>query len=431
MHAQMNRFLQEIGMHYTQIDLKSSCDAFLEEMHRGLIGETSTLKMLPTFLQLGDKIPMGKEIVVMDAGGTNFRAATVCFAPQGPVVQNFQTAPMPGIQGRLTKLAFFDAIAKLLLPIADKSSIIGFCFSFPTEIQPNQDGRILSLSKEVAVDNIEGAMIGEEMNRALEQYGIAPKRWIVLNDAAATLLGGLAHTKRTVYGSYIGYILGTGTNTCYLEQCKRIVKSPAACNCSGEMAVNIESGGFGKLTQGLSDQDLDRTTDFPGEMLLEKMVSGYYQGKVIYHTARRAADASLFSQHFTQGLEKIEGFSLRDVNAFCERFDGNNPLAQLCATPNDQAALDTIICTSFERAARLTVINLGAILLKTNTGTIPACPVCVTAEGTVFDQSKRLREKLNRYVHTFLNDTLDRFCVFQTIERPTLIGTAVAALLNQ
>ena len=57
-----------------------------------------------------------------------------------------------------------------------------------------------------------------------------------------SLLGGIAAFPNKDFDSYIGFILGTGTNTCYVEQCARIGKLPQINE--GTMAVNMETGGF-------------------------------------------------------------------------------------------------------------------------------------------------------------------------------------------
>ncbi len=121
---------------------------FLRAMRDGLAGRSSSLLMIPTYLSGGTAVPRGESVIVMDAGGTNFRIAAVHFDDLGaPVVEGFQKFPMPGTQGALSCGAFFDALAGYILEYQDISDRVGFCFSFPTEILPNRDGRILAFSK--------------------------------------------------------------------------------------------------------------------------------------------------------------------------------------------------------------------------------------------------------------------------------------------
>lgn len=431
MQNQVAHFLETTGMHYRTIDPLAQCKLFVDEMERGLRGEDSSLMMLPTYLQTSQPVPQDKRIVVMDAGGTNFRVATVVFTPEGPSIANFKKYPMPGAQGTVGREEFFGTIADRLQPVHAVSDTVGFCFSYPTEIQPNRDGRMLYFSKEVQVDDVEGRLVGEEMNRALTKRGLAPKRFVLLNDTAATLLGGMSVAKNRVFDSHIGYILGTGVNTCYLEPCANILKTPQAAAMAGSMVVNIETGGYLHMPQGKVDRQVDAATADPGRFLLEKMMSGQYLGHVIFRTVCLAAETGLFSPTFVGRLQAMEPFSLSQVDQFCYFPYGDNALALLGDKQDaDILTLYELIDAIFERVALLTAINLGAVLLHTGTGKNPTRPVCVTAEGTTFYKSKLLHSKLEYYVRTFINDTLGAFLEFQQVDDVTLLGTAAAGLLE-
>lgn len=427
----LDRFLRETGMHWEAIDLERGCDRFVEEMRRGLEGRESSLLMLPTYLQAEGKPPWDKEILVMDAGGTHFRVAMVSFQEEGPTVSGFHKYPMPGTRGRVSASAFFDAIAEGMMPVISASQKVGFCFSYPAEIQPNRDGRITRLCKEVQVDGAEGLLVGEGVNLALSKRGIRPKSFVLLNDTVATMLGGVATTGSRVYDGHVGYILGTGTNTCYLERCENIKKDSEIAALGGSMVVNVESGGFGGFPQGEVDRELDAASASPGVNKMEKMMSGQYMGNLIYRTVKKAVEAKLFSGMFAARLEELDDFSPYEVDRFCDHPFGDNPLAALCAGQEaDTRTLYGIVDAAYERAARVTAANLGAILLQTDAGKSPVRPVSVTAEGTTFYKAKLFRGKLDYYVRVFLNGRLGRHVVFRKVEDATLVGTALAALLN-
>lgn len=431
MQSTVDKFLKDTGMHYSTIDLDKSLKEFVEEMNRGLSGDKSSLMMLPTYIKTAGKVPLGEEIIVMDAGGTNFRVATVTFTENGTEIKDFQKFPMPGTTGALERDEFFDALTDKLLPVIDRSEKVGFCFSYPTDIQPNRDGRLIRFSKEMQANGVEGELIGEGINQSLKRRGLAPKSFILLNDTVATMLGGIAVTRDYSYDGHIGYILGTGTNTCYLEQSAKITKAPAAVEQGGQMIVNAESGGYGLFAQGEVDKELDATTSDPGMQKLEKMVSGAYQGTVIYRTVKKAAEQGLFSDSFINRLSDIKSFTMFDIDQFCFFPYGDNVLATLAKdSESDAITLYDIIDASFERAARITAINLAAIAVQTGTGKSPLRPICVTAEGTTFYKSKLFRGKLDYYVRSWVNDKLDIYMEFTGAENATLIGTAVAGLLN-
>ena len=58
------------------IDRQDLISKFLSEMEKGLAGEESSLRMIPTYVGVDGKIPQGAKAAVLDAGGTNFRSSS-------------------------------------------------------------------------------------------------------------------------------------------------------------------------------------------------------------------------------------------------------------------------------------------------------------------------------------------------------------------
>ena len=149
-NAKVTDFLDKNDMNPADIDMEKMCQIFLQEMERGLAAEQSSLAMLPTYIEIERQIPLNKPVIVMDAGGTNFRVATVSFDQDGnSKIENFKLFPMPGVKQQVSKDEFFNTMAGYLDEVVDKSTNIGFCFSYPIEIFPNKDGRVLFFSKEI------------------------------------------------------------------------------------------------------------------------------------------------------------------------------------------------------------------------------------------------------------------------------------------
>jgi hexokinase len=120
-----------------------------------------------------------------------------------------------------------------------------------------------------------------------------------------------------------------------------------------------------------------------------------------------------------------------DVDQFCFFPYGGNVLARLCeGSEADTLTLYELVDASFERAARVTAVIFAGILSHTGCGKNPTKPVCVTAEGTTFEKSKLFRQKLDYYVRAYLGDQLGLYVEFTKAENATLVGTAVAGLLN-
>lgn len=429
-------FLKEKQILADDIDLHEGLAQFEAEMAAGLKGEESSLLMIPTYISVTERIPVGEPVIVLDAGGTNFRVALLTFNDfLEPIIEDFQIYTMPGSQGEMSKEEFFDTMVDYLQPVIDKSKKIGFCFSYAVEIQPNRDGRILNFSKEVRVPEVIGELLVENLRQALAKRNLPNDHSIaVLNDTVAALLGGRAGAPSRVYDANIGFILGTGTNTAYTEPATEIVKikdSLTEDQLRQKMIINTESGGYDNPAASPLDDALDATTADPGAYRHEKMISGRYQGTQALYTIRAALDESdLFSDFFKESFRRLRDLDSRDLDDFLYEPYGASLLSQSCANDEDRENLYYLLDNLFERAARLVAINLAAVFRRSKGGTNPVRPIAVTADGTTFYKSKLFRPKLDYYVRTFINEELGIYVTFRKVENANLIGAGIAGLTN-
>lgn len=337
----IQQFLKDNGMYYEDIDMEACCNIFIQEMQAGLAGKDSSLAMIPTYIEVGRDIPAGKRVIVLDAGGTNFRVATVYFGDPrqpkaGAVIENFVQKPMPGLDKEAGKEEFFETIVEYMAGIVDVSSSIGFCFSYPTEILPSKDGRLIRFCKEVKAKQVEGELIGENLVTAIEAAGYKTrKRVVILNDTVATLLAGISAFPNRAFDSYVGFILGTGSNCCYIESNRNIAKK-SDLEPDREQIINVESGSFGKAPRGKIDLMLDESTLDPGRYTFEKMFSGAYLGALCLKTLQEAGREGLFSKAFTEELLALKDLETKDINSFMYFPEGDNPLAVSCSRGHEQ-----------------------------------------------------------------------------------------------
>jgi len=426
-------FLRDNGMHHEDIDMDQCCNIFIEEMQRGLAGQDSSLAMIPTYIEVGKDIPNDRSVIVLDAGGTNFRLATVHFDNSGkPVIENSVQKPMPGLDRQCSKEEFFRTIVGYMADFVDISDDIGFCFSYPTEILPNKDGRLIRFCKEVKAKEIEGQLIGQNLIAAIEAAGYKNgKRVVILNDTVATLLAGISVLEKRAFDSYVGFILGTGSNCCYIESNRNITKTDDLAP-DGEQIINVESGSFARAPRGPIDFSLDKSTLDPGRYTFEKMFSGAYLGVLCLRTLQQAAKQRLFSETLAERLLATGQLETRDVNEFMHNPAGDNVLAVCChkESEQDRVAIWYLLDGLIERAAKLVAILLSAVVLKTGRGENPCMPVCITAEGTTFYELKSLRARVGCYLQTFLQNKHGRFIEIVSVEDATLIGAAIAGLTN-
>lgn len=430
----IENFLEKYGMQAAGVDLEENCRIFIDEMDNGLEGSGSLL-MLPTYIGMDRELPVMEPVIAVDAGGTNFRVAVIHFDEnKRPVTEDFKLYPMPGTNGEISKQEFFETIADYIQPVLHRSDKVSFCFSYPAEILSDRDGRLIKFSKEVKVRDVEGELLGRNLMDVFRKRGLTnEKSIIVLNDTVATLLAGKAASPGRVFDGYIGFILGTGTNICYSEKCENISKVPQLRVKGGSMLINTESGAYNKAPRGQLDLEFDKTTVNPGDFAFEKAISGAYQGGLILTVIRKAAEEGIFSAEFAAELKKINALASKQIDDFLYYPYGGNILAECCSKSGnheDRICLFYLIDDIFERIAKFVAFSLTAVLVKTGNGLDPCKPACITADGSTFYKSKLFRSKLEHYIKTYTNDTKGIYCEFVKVDNGTLIGTAIAGLLN-
>lgn len=422
------RFLAEHKMRSNDINIQQIVDLFTSDMLKGLEGKGSTLRMIPTYIEAENQFLTGVPVVAVDAGGTNFRAALVKFNLLGRLeISNLMNAKMPGLDGEISKAEFFKTIAGYVKPNAELSDRIGFCFSYPTEILPDKDGKLLQFCKEVQAPEVVGELIGKNL---LEYLGMEEKQIVLLNDTVATLLAGKSASFGREYDSFIGYILGTGTNTCYIESNRNILKINGPDPAKSQI-INVESGNFGKVPQSDIDIAFDNTTVNPGEYKFEKMFAGGYFGGLCLITLKSAAKEGVLAGASASAMMSLTELSSEDVNNFVSNpSTGHSPLNRLKLEKADAEKCVEIIECLIDRSAKLVAANMAAVILKTDKGKSAERPILITIEGTTFYKLHNLRKYFEKYLKEYLKEERQRFYEFTEVQQSSLVGAALAALIN-
>ncbi|MEK6794569.1 MAG: hexokinase [Spirochaetota bacterium] len=430
--TRVSRFLTRHGANYRDIDIDTWTKRFCSEMENGLAGKKSSLKMIPTYIEVDTEheLPVDKKVIVLDAGGTNFRVSTVRFdASRNPVVENFTTHRMPGIERELAKDEFYAAMSAHVRAVADVSDSISFCFSYPVEMFPSKDGKLMHWTKEVKAKAVEGSFIGEGLTAALAANGASKKNIVILNDTVATLLAGRSVSGARQYGSYIGFILGTGTNTSYVEANRNITKVKGL-DAKRSQCINIEMGGMNVLPHGDLDDALDATTQDKGNYRLEKIVSGRYLGPLALLAVHAACREGLFSPAAATLLSSLTALETKDINDFISMPNDTEYSLSRLVMGDDARTLWHLFDMLVSRSAAITAINLASVVIRSGAGTDPLAPVGITAEGTTFHRLAGLKQKTERFLGAYLREKKGIYYDILTVENATLIGTAVAGLMN-
>lgn len=417
-------FMARHGMS-AAIDPAEYAELMRQDMERGLKGEKSSMPMIPTYIKNDGLIPKGVPAAVIDAGGTNFRSGLVTFTDAGYELSDVTKHKMPGTDKSATWEEFISFAADSIMPLMDKTDLIGFCFSYNADITPEIDGLVKRIDKEVVITGSSGKLVGASLTAELARRGVTGKRVFILNDTVAALLGSSCTLDKSAYSGFIGQISGTGTNTCCALPYRRITK--LGRDEDGSILVNLESGLYDGMPQGDFDVILDRESHNPGEKIMEKLTAGVYLGELGRLMLRAAADEGLLSAgsaEHVRALGRIDA-SVIDAWASGEQLD-------LAADNADDADFaQTMSLELFRRSAQCMCANLAGIMLLTGAGDDAARPVCVCAEGSLVDRSRHFRPMLETLLNEYAAGKLGKHAVLRVSRETTLPGSAAAALLNR
>lgn len=401
----------------TELNRQYLIGVFLSEMEKGLAGEASSLMMIPTYLTARGKVAGGTSAVVLDAGGTNLRGAVVSVPPK---ITERKNQPMPGSKGRVDNETFYATFADEVkrLRRADTIAKIGWCFSYPAIADRKLDAKLVRWTKNIDAPGVVGDFVGAELLKRLGGGEIA-----IVNDTVATLLAAKACEGERQYSSYIGFILGTGTNTAYVDRER------------DGMIINAESGGFDKLEQSAFDRAADEKSADPGKNVFEKMIAGAYLGAIGFEIFQAAARDGLFTAKTASALAKLSKLETIDLDCFCAetRLEGReNPLDAVFATAEDKRIARRLGLPVFERAAALTAVHLAAFCIRSGEGVDPTAPIAICVDGSTWYKTRTI--SFAAEVKRELDDMLVRrrniaYEIMPRVEDAPMIGAAIAAML--
>jgi len=437
----LSDFARFYGFHYDTLDTGALVSGVTADMERGLRGERSDMPMLPSYLRPVPALRAGSCVLALDAGGTNLRAARVRFDGGGaPRVEEIRKAAMPGTYGRLPAEKFFDEIADCCAPFfaggADsRPESAGFCFSYPMEMREDGDAVTLAFSKEVDAPEVIGKPVGRGLRDALTRRGIkAPEKIILLNDAAAALLSAFGENQSEsdggrMPGNVIGFILGTGINTAYLETSIPKINYAAEEPEDPGQIVICESASFANGFWGRLDSEFDLTTKRPGFSRAEKISAGEYLGNLSLTILKRAVSEKLISFRKSAELLATEKLSTAALNAFLSDPAAlQGELGSLFGKDETGAAASVLYLESIisERAGIMAAALIAGVMEHTQAGFDPLAPCRIAAEGTTYIRHYHLRRSLEAALHRMLTKNSPRYYTIAPVKQASLLGAAIA-----
>ena len=426
------QFLKRNHLDPETINTDRLMDIFAVEMEAGLSGRGSSLPMIPAYIPMDRPTPVNCSALVLDAGGTNLRAAVVAFDSSGkPQIEKIERTKMPGATELVSAEVFFNSLADFVAPLASDATDLGFCFSYPAEITASCDARLIQWTKQIQVPEVVGKMIGSGLDTALLQRGHA-LRFTVLNDTVATLMAGKHSGNGGAHTAYAGFILGTGTNTAIMARHARIKKieglPPDGC-----MAINVESGSFAKAPRSQFDIVFDATTTDTGTYAFEKMISGAYLGGLGLTALQAAARDGLFTPPTAAKLLQWQELSNKDFDDFCAApSEGATPFQALNLCTPDIEVIVTIGNAIYQRAALLAAVNISSAIVETQKAGLTAGPVAMTIDGSTFYRTRcaSFRQIIETNVAHLMEVRGIAYELLESANAP-VIGAAIAALARR
>ena len=400
---------------------------FRYDLRKGLQNpDESSLRMLKSYVGL----PTGKETgeyLALDFGGTNLRVLRIQLKGEGKFEILKKVAKPLKVEGVYdfigpdsTAEQMFDFIAELVDEAIDgdhtKKYLLGHTFSFPSEQSDLYNAKLIIWTKEFATPGVEGKVVNDLLKEALHRQGIDNvEPTAVINDTVAVLLAA-AYKQPDVY---IGSIYATGHNTCYLE--------PYADSADEPMILNLESGGFMKLTPNRFDKAFDQASEKPGEQRLEKMVSGRYMGELFGMALADLLGEKGKSYEFTSiDMSNIIVDDSKDRQQVQKIVSGRTGRTlDLADCQQAQKLASTLVI----RSARLVTASYVGIIWQLN-GTDKALKQHIAIDGSVYEKMPLAKENIMQALSELLGE--DSAVVDTVLENGgSGLGAAIAAAMSQ
>ena len=403
-------------------------DRIFYDMNLGLFGgkEKSGQDMFKTWILPPEKKPKNQNVIVIDAGGTNFRSCLVSFDSEGEFsISDFKKTRMPGLEKELSKDEFFNQIADNIDYLRDKADRIGFCFSYAMKITKDGDGIPNAFSKEVKAPEVLGCPVGKTLAEKLYSRGWNKiQKIVLLNDTEAALLAGKSAAKNgTEFSSYIGFILGTGVNAAYVQP----AVSLSADEKIEKQIIVCESGKCDKLPLSDFDLAMDKKCAVPKQYQLEKQESGAYLGPVALEILLFAAKEKLLSEFCAQKIMELKKLSLIEMDDFLYAPFADGTVSSLCENDGDREIIFTLFDALITRSAKNAAAILCANAKMSGEGKNCLRPIGILCNGTTFYKTHKLRERVETYLENYLTGELGIHYEILTLENDITLGAAVAA----
>ena len=408
----------------TTDDLKEIAACIRYDIEQGLKDEPTSLKMLKSYIGLPSGNETG-EYLALDFGGTNLRVVLMHLEGNGKssiIKKVAKPLKVPGVYdfiGPDSKAEdLFDFIAGVIDETisGDKSKtyFLGHTFSFPSSQTDIYNAKLITWTKEFATSGVEGKVVNDLLKEALARQGLSNVKPVaVINDTVAVLLAAAYKSADT----YIGSIYATGHNTCYFETYSGTSGNP--------MIINLEIGGFNKITVNKYDALLNSNSELPDQQRLEKMVSGRYIGELFSYCLQ-----DIFS------LNSLPEFTSIDLSYILNDSEAGLPNVQklinerinVKLTEQDAKAVQDLAAAIVSRSAQIVAATYCGVLWHIFPNNVPAHNIVI--DGSLFEKMPTVTDNMHQSLQKVLGDGAENIKL--VLENGgSVLGAALAAAMSK
>ncbi|KAJ4335220.1 glucokinase [Didymella glomerata] len=423
---------------------------FIREMDEGLTQDGTELSQIPTYVTA---VPNGTEkglYMAVDLGGTNFRVCSIQLHGNTTfsLTQSKVAVPQELMTAKTSK-ELFSFLAKQIEKFLqahhedhyagtlkrrqtggqpEEIFNLGFTFSFPVNQVGINKGLLMRWTKGFDIQDAVGKDVCALLQVEIDELHLPVKVAALVNDTVGTLMA-RSYASPGKTGTLLGAIFGTGTNGAYVEKLDKVTKLTTAKNVgefdksTGEMIVNTEWGSFDNSLRTLPntpyDIELDEKSVNPGIQMFEKRVSGMFLGELlrlalvklikdpkvplfqddnsssndIHSTTSIDANSAIFKQWGidTSFLSICAGDNSAGHRVIRQTLDKDFGIS--AASTEDAEAVKVIAGAIGRRAARLSAVAIGAIII--NTGRLEKSKGTATTEDKTGIDPPRGEVKVN------------------------------------
>lgn len=277
---------------------------------------------------------------------------------------------------------------------------LGFTFSFPVHQVGINKGNLLRWTKGFDIHETVGQDVCGLLQTEIDLLKLPVKVAALVNDTVGTLMA-RSYTSPNKTTTLLGAIFGTGTNGAYVEKLDKVKKMELVApeaeydRSTGEMIINTEWGSFDNHLSVLPntpyDKALDEESVNPGIQMFEKRVSGMFLGEILRRallSLRSRAKVQLFRDDNSGTNDMKSTTNIADDSLLYKQWgidtsflsivqedksDGYRLVKQAlerdlkvdAASTEDAEAVKIIVEAIGKRAARLSAVAIGAVVVST------------------------------------------------------------------